>query len=120
MSIGPFLPVSCAYQRDHTRSPQNHPTGLLLYTIPAAPAAIGPYSQAVKADDLLFASGCIPLDPATGQIVEGGIEPQTEQALKNLKAVVEAGESTLGKVVKTTVRLSCRMALEIATGHNIF
>ncbi|KIL71437.1 hypothetical protein M378DRAFT_65318 [Amanita muscaria Koide BX008] len=70
-----------------------------------APAAIGPYSQAIKADSLLFLSGCIPLDPATMQIVEGGIEAQTEQVLKNLKAVVEAGGSSLGQVIKTTVFL---------------
>ncbi|TFK42063.1 Endoribonuclease L-PSP/chorismate mutase-like protein, partial [Crucibulum laeve] len=70
-----------------------------------APAAIGPYSQAIKVGDLLFASGCIPLDPSTMQVVEGGVEAQTEQALKNLKAVVEAGGSELGKVVKTTVFL---------------
>ncbi|EIW87245.1 YjgF-like protein, partial [Coniophora puteana RWD-64-598 SS2] len=70
-----------------------------------APAAIGPYSQAIKAGDLVFVSGCIPLDPGTAQIVEGGIEAQTTQALKNLKAVVEASGSELGKVVKTTVFL---------------
>ena len=66
-----------------------------------APGAIGPYSQAIKAGDLLFVSGCIPLDPATGEIVEG-IEKQTSQALKNLTAVVTAGGSEIGKVVKTT------------------
>lgn len=74
-----------------------------LSFITEAPAAIGPYSQAIKTGDLLFCSGCIPLDPSTAQIVEGGIEAQTEQVLKNLKAVVEAGGSELGKVVKTTV-----------------
>jgi len=70
-----------------------------------APAAIGPYSQAIKTGNLLFCSGCIPLDLATMQVVEGGIESQTTQALKNLKAVVEAGGSELGRVVKTTVFL---------------
>jgi 2-iminobutanoate/2-iminopropanoate deaminase len=70
-----------------------------------APAAIGPYSQAVKVGDLLFCSGCIPLDPASMQIVPGGVVEQTEQALKNLKAVVEAGGSELGKVAKTTVSI---------------
>jgi reactive intermediate/imine deaminase len=68
-----------------------------------APAAIGPYSQAIKAGNLVFASGCIPLDPSTMQIVPGGIEEQTKQALKNLKAVVEASGSSIDKVVKTTV-----------------
>jgi enamine deaminase RidA (YjgF/YER057c/UK114 family) len=61
--------------------------------------------QAIKLGDLLFLSGCIPLDPATMEVVSGGIEPQTEQALKNLQAVLEAGGSELNKVVKTTVRL---------------
>ena len=69
-----------------------------------APAAIGPYSQGIRLGNLLFCSGCIPLDPSTMQIVSGGVEAQTEQVLKNLKAVVEAGGSELGKVVKTTVR----------------
>ncbi|KAF8963894.1 Endoribonuclease L-PSP/chorismate mutase-like protein, partial [Flammula alnicola] len=70
-----------------------------------APAAIGPYSQAIKVGDLLFCSGCIPLDSSTMEIVQGGVVEQTEQALKNLKAVVEAGGSELGKVAKTTARI---------------
>ena len=70
-----------------------------------APAAIGPYSQAIKAGNLVFVSGCIPLDPKTAEIVSGGIEAQAKQALKNLRAVVEASGSTVDKVVKTTVRL---------------
>nr|GAT57414.1 predicted protein [Mycena chlorophos] len=70
-----------------------------------APKAIGPYSQAVKLGDLLFCSGCIPLDPATMEVVKGGIVEQTEQAMKNLKAVVEASGSDLSKVAKTTVFL---------------
>ncbi|PFH49829.1 hypothetical protein AMATHDRAFT_4589 [Amanita thiersii Skay4041] len=76
-----------------------------IWDLIAAPAAIGPYSQGIKAGGMLFCSGCVPLDPATMRVVEGGVEAQTEQALKNLKAVVEAGGSTLGKVVKTTVFL---------------
>jgi reactive intermediate/imine deaminase len=79
-----------------------HPT-LQVVSTNEAPAAIGPYVQAIKVGDLVFASGCIPLDPS-GQLVSGGIEEQTKQALKNLKAVVEASGSELGKVVKTTVR----------------
>ena len=71
-----------------------------------APKAIGPYSQAVKANGLIFASGQIPIDPKTGQFVEGGITEQTEQVLKNLTAVIEAGGSSLGQVVKTTVFLA--------------
>jgi len=69
---------------------------------PDAPSAVGPYSQAIKFRDLLFVSGSIPLDPATGEIVAGGVEEQAEQVLKNLRAVVEASGSDLGKVVKTT------------------
>jgi 2-iminobutanoate/2-iminopropanoate deaminase len=70
-----------------------------------APHAIGPYSQAVKTDGLVFASGQIPTDPETGQFVPGGIAEQTEQALKNLAAVLEAAGSGLNRVVKTTVFL---------------
>jgi 2-iminobutanoate/2-iminopropanoate deaminase len=71
-----------------------------------APAAIGPYSQAVSSGGFLFCSGQIPLDPATGKMVEGGIEAQTERVLKNLEAVLSAGGSTLASVVKTTVYLT--------------
>ena len=70
-----------------------------------APKAIGPYSQAIAWNQLLFLSGQIPLDPATGQIVEGGIGEQTERVLQNLKAVLEAGGSNLEQVLKTTVFL---------------
>ena len=71
-----------------------------------APAAIGPYSQAVKANGMVFLSGQIPLDPATGQLVEGDIGQQTERVMKNLEAVLAASGSSLGKVVKTTVYLA--------------
>jgi 2-iminobutanoate/2-iminopropanoate deaminase len=71
----------------------------------AAPQAIGPYSQAICANGLVFASGQIPIDPATGQFVSGGIAEQTEQALRNLGAVLEAAGSGLDRVVKTTVFL---------------
>ena len=71
-----------------------------------APAAIGPYSQAIKAGGFVFASGQIPIDPQTGQFVSGGIAEQTEQVLKNLSAVLEAAGSSLGLVVKTTVFLA--------------
>lgn len=71
-----------------------------------APGAIGPYSQAIKADGLVFASGQIPLDPATGQIVQGSIAEQTERVLSNLKGVLEAAGSSLDRVVKTTVYLA--------------
>ncbi len=68
-----------------------------------APKAIGPYSQAVDLGDLVFCSGQIPLDPATGQAVEGGIEAQTERVLRNLEAVLKAAGLTTGDVVRTTV-----------------
>lgn len=71
-----------------------------------APRAIGPYSQAVRAGDLIFASGQIPTDPQTGEFVAGGISEQTEQVLRNLAAVLEAAGSGLDRVVKTTVFLA--------------
>lgn len=71
-----------------------------------APKAIGPYSQAIRSGDLLFCSGQVGLDPATGELVEGGIEQQTERALQNLTAVLEAAGASLETVVKTTVFLS--------------
>lgn len=71
-----------------------------------APQAIGPYSQAVKANGFVFASGQIPIDPATGQFVEGGIAEQTEQVMKNVSKVLEAAGSSLDKVIKTTVFLA--------------
>jgi 2-iminobutanoate/2-iminopropanoate deaminase len=71
-----------------------------------APRAIGPYSQAVQAGDLVFASGQIPIDPATGEFVAGGIAEQTEQVLRNLTAVFEAAGVEMNQVVKTTVFLA--------------
>jgi len=70
-----------------------------------APAPIGPYSQAIRAGGFIFVSGQIPLDPATGAVVEGDITSQTYQALKNLSAILEAAGSGLGKVVKTSIFL---------------
>lgn len=70
-----------------------------------APAAIGPYVQAVKVGSLLFASGQIPLDPSTQQVVEGGIEVQTTRVLENLKAIAEAAGASLRGAVKATVFL---------------
>ena len=71
-----------------------------------APAAVGPYSQAIRVDHTVFTAGQIGLDPQTGQLVEGGIEAQTRQALQNLAAVLEAAGSSLENVVKTTVFLA--------------
>ncbi len=70
-----------------------------------APAAIGPYSQAIAAGELVFCSGQIPLDPATGALVDGDVRAQTRQALENLRAVLTAAGSSLDAVVKTTVFL---------------
>lgn len=70
-----------------------------------APAAVGPYSQAVRAGNLVYTAGQVPLDPATGKMVEGSIEVQVEQALNNLQAVLEAAGSSLDQVIKTTVFL---------------
>ena len=71
-----------------------------------APQAIGPYSQAVRVGNLVFASGQIPIDPKTKEFVSGGIAEQTEQVLKNLKAVFEAAGAGLDQIVKTTVFLA--------------
>ncbi len=68
-----------------------------------APAAVGPYSQAVKAGDLVFASGQIPLNPLTDEMADGDIQDQTRQCLKNLRTVLEAAGSCLENIVKTTV-----------------
>lgn len=70
-----------------------------------APAAIGPYSQAVRIGDLLFTSGQIALDPATGQLVDGGIEAQTHRVMQNLDAILTASGLNLSRVIKTTVFL---------------
>jgi len=70
-----------------------------------APAAIGPYSQAVKIDRLVFVSGQLPIDPATGEMVERDIQAQTRQALKNLEAVLQAAGTSLAGAVKTVVFL---------------
>ena len=68
-----------------------------------APGAIGPYSQAIQVGNLVFTSGQIPIDPATGAFAEGGIKEQTRQSLTNVKAILEEVGLTMGNVVKTTV-----------------
>ena len=68
-----------------------------------APAAIGPYSQAIRVGNIVYTSGQIPLDPATGTFVEGGIKEQTRQALTNIKAILEEAGTSMDNVVKTTV-----------------
>lgn len=71
-----------------------------------APAAIGPYSQAIRSGDLLFLSGQVPIDPKTGELVTGDISVQTERVLDNLAAVLAAGGATFADVVKTTIYLT--------------
>ncbi|KAI6102686.1 Endoribonuclease L-PSP/chorismate mutase-like protein [Pisolithus croceorrhizus] len=83
-----------------------------------ASAAIGPYSQAIKIGDLVFVSGCMPLVPSTMRIVDGGIVGQTTQALANLKAVLEASGSDVGRVAKTTVFL--KNMVDFATMNEIY
>ena len=77
-----------------------------IITAPNAPAALGPYSHAVAAGDLLFTSGQLGMDPATGTLAGENIEAQTEQALKNLEAVLAANGMTFANVVKTTIFLA--------------
>ena len=71
-----------------------------------APAAIGPYSQAIEVNGFIFASGQIPIDPATGEFVKGGIKEQTRQSLLNVKSILIAAGTDLNRVIKTTVFLS--------------
>ncbi len=76
-----------------------------VISTPTAPSAIGPYSQAIRCGSLIFVSGQIPVEAATGQMVAGEIAAQTEQVMKNLAAILEAAGSGLAKVLKTTVYL---------------
>lgn len=71
-----------------------------------APEAIGPYSQAVKSNNLLFVSGQLPIDPSTGEFVEGGIKEKTHRVIKNLEAIAKAAGSDLANVIKTTLFLT--------------
>ena len=77
----------------------------LILSSTAAPAAIGPYSQAVRVGDLVYTSGQVALDPATGNLIEGGITEQTERVCENLRAVLNTADLTLTDVIKTTVFL---------------
>ncbi|MBI3580538.1 MAG: RidA family protein [Nitrospinae bacterium] len=77
----------------------------VIISSPDAPAAIGPYSQGVRAGNTVYFSGQIPLDPATGELVPGGIREQTERVLRNVSALVKAAGATLDNVVKSTVYL---------------
>ena len=77
-----------------------------VISTPKAPAAIGPYSQAIQVGNLIYTSGQIPIDPATGQFVEGGIKEQTRQSLSNIQAILQEAGLTMASVVKTTVFLA--------------
>lgn len=81
-------------------------TNRSIISTPNAPAAIGPYSQAVRADRTIYLSGQIALDSATGQLVDGGIQPQAEQVFRNMRAVVEAAGGSLAQCVKLTLFLT--------------
>lgn len=74
-----------------------------IISTPKAPAAIGPYSQAIRVGNLIYTSGQIPINPATGQFVEGGIKEQTRQSLTNVKAILEEAGTSMANVIKTTV-----------------
>ena len=74
-----------------------------VISTPNAPAAIGPYSQAIQVGNLIYTSGQIPIDPATGQLVEGGVKEQTRQSLSNIQAILQEAGLTMTSVVKTTV-----------------
>lgn len=74
-----------------------------VISTPKAPAAIGPYSQAIQVGNLIYTSGQIPIDPATGQLVEGGVKEQTRQSLNNIQAILQEAGLTMASVVKTTV-----------------
>ena len=84
---------------------EDHPMKKNIISTTNAPAAIGPYSQAIDCGSLLITSGQIPIDPATGNLVEGDIAAQTRQSLTNVKAIVEAAGLTMDHVAKTTVFL---------------
>jgi 2-iminobutanoate/2-iminopropanoate deaminase len=75
-------------------------------TTTGAPSAIGPYSQGLVSGDLVFCSGQLGLDPATGELVDGGVEAQTERALRNLTSVLDAAGASMADVVKTTIFLA--------------
>ena len=83
-----------------------------------APKAIGPYEQGIKVGDFVYVSGQIPLDPKTGNLVTGGITEQTHQVMKNLRAILEAGGSSLDRVMKATVFL--KNIADFATMNEVY
>ena len=94
------------FAASHKNEPLNNSKTMKAISTAAAPAAIGPYSQAVEVGNLIFCSGQLPIDPATGVFAEGGIEAQTRQSLRNVAAILTAAGSDLRRVVKTTVFLA--------------
>jgi 2-iminobutanoate/2-iminopropanoate deaminase len=80
------------------------------------PSAIGPYSQAIVAGDLIFVSGQIPIDPARGALIEGDVAAQTDRVMKNIQAILEATGSSLDRIVKTTVYLADLGDFEVMNG----
>jgi 2-iminobutanoate/2-iminopropanoate deaminase len=89
-----------------TQRPQNDPRGIAVVTAAAAPAAIGPYSQAIRANGLLFTAGQIPLDPDSMTLVPGGISEQTERVMLNLEAILREAGCELASVIKSTCFLT--------------
>jgi 2-iminobutanoate/2-iminopropanoate deaminase len=94
--ISGFVAMGFFIQMAYSANPKE------VITSSDAPQAIGPYSQAIKTNDLLFVSGQIPIDPKSGNVVAGSIEAQTRQVLNNLQALIEAGGMSLQDVVKTS------------------
>ncbi len=80
-------------------------TNKVIQTV-LAPQAVGPYSQAIRAEGLVFVSGQIPLDPGSGELIEGDIAAQTRQCIRNIQAILEVANSSLAQIVKTTVFLA--------------
>ncbi len=110
MHIGPALwydkKKRTAARRRPAESERNMSQQMSPITAPKAPAALGPYSAAMAYGSLIFLSGQTPIDPQSGQLVEGGIQAQTERVISNLAAVLEAAGSGLDKVIKTTCFLT--------------
>lgn len=105
-SLIPLLGLALALLGAVALATQSQGPAKVVVQTDRAPKAIGPYSQAIVAGGLVFCSGQLGLDPATGKLVPGGIEAETRQALGNLKAVLGAAGSSLDRVVKTTVILA--------------
>ena len=99
-----FLASSCGFCKDYRTFARTTRLGnMKAISTTKAPAAIGPYSQAIRVGNLVYTSGQIPIDPATGTFVEGGIKEQTRQSLTNVKAILEEAGVNMSHVVKTTV-----------------